>query len=355
MVDLVDSLIKYVKDVKPFHTKIFGVEVEYHYKEKVNINIQEKMNMKIDIGVPLTDLNQFISPSEAYMNHTIRGGTWDDGSGLDRSPWDAPQDYISVPAGMLQDAIKVQFQEKLTFSIDVVGGEATPQYMKVDRWWDPYIDGVNILESTPSSVAIMGNVSKLFNQLEQITLIETTINDGVYDILATSYDADRNITYIHLVQQLFQMPVKVGKIQLSYFDFEEWDGDSSYINIVPPKADVYARSEFSETLTIVSGYSWDDQVTHWDSDPSGWDSGEIVLHGNSTKKHFTGWEYLTWDQFYPWDADGHLPGPRYDEAPFDVGLWDSDTIVSPIYDNSVRSIAFSAENMPLPSVYDPLT
>ncbi len=58
MADLIDSLIGYVNDVKPYHTKIFGVEVEYVVEDSIDVEISEDFKMKIFMGLPVNEMKQ---------------------------------------------------------------------------------------------------------------------------------------------------------------------------------------------------------------------------------------------------------------------------------------------------------
>jgi hypothetical protein len=351
MADLIDSLIKYVNDIKPFHTKIFGVEVEYRYNEHVAVTITDSLKMNVGFGVPIESYSVIEGPWEYQLNGITRYGRWDE-SQFDMYPFDTSTEQLVPAAGRMSDQVYVSFSEKLEFSVDIIGIDAPDQYTYVNTWWDPDTDGIKIVESTRNSFVVLGNSVSMFRMLPVIRVFDTSINDGVYTVVTAEYDVERNMTYVIVNATLHVMGGNIGKIAVSYYDHTEWDGDSSVL-VVQPKADAYAKSTFGEMFSIMSGYGWDDPNMLWDSPTALYDDAAYLLKGTSGKKYTGGWEYLNWDQDYPWDSDGYLPGDKYDAAGFDNTAWDADQVAMPHIDDSVGVIAFSAENMPMPSVYQP--
>jgi hypothetical protein len=47
-IDPIQGLVDYVSDIKPYHSKIFEVLVEYVYTDMVNVTVVDKMNMSVD-------------------------------------------------------------------------------------------------------------------------------------------------------------------------------------------------------------------------------------------------------------------------------------------------------------------
>ena len=134
--DLIDSLVKYVNDIKPYHSKIYGVEVEYKAFDDINLNITDNLNMEIFIGVPFRDdLNTYRwgidgFPHNDGPNFTPLGGAYFDqffkiGRGWDSIPFD---DYDKWDKGMvfgepdltgtgiLHDNVIVHFSESLSIN-----------------------------------------------------------------------------------------------------------------------------------------------------------------------------------------------------------------------------------------------
>ena len=57
--DPVQGLVDYVLDIKPYHTKIIEVLVEYVYEEKVNVTILDLLNMEVHSYFPFEEFGNF--------------------------------------------------------------------------------------------------------------------------------------------------------------------------------------------------------------------------------------------------------------------------------------------------------
>lgn len=64
--DPLEGFIEYVKNVKPYHTKILEIIVEYQYSDIVNITISEKLSM--DIHLNFSENTLITIPENYYFN-----------------------------------------------------------------------------------------------------------------------------------------------------------------------------------------------------------------------------------------------------------------------------------------------
>lgn len=69
-IDIIDGLVKYVTEIKPFHTKIAEVLTNYVFKENLNVKFVEKLSMNIDMYGYITPIDTTI------FGHTY-GTQWD--------------------------------------------------------------------------------------------------------------------------------------------------------------------------------------------------------------------------------------------------------------------------------------
>lgn len=75
--DPLESFLEYIADVKPYHTKVYEVVLEYTYSEPVNVSIAETFTVNVAIA---TGSN--LTPELCDMGWDSL--SWDDG------PWDYP-------------------------------------------------------------------------------------------------------------------------------------------------------------------------------------------------------------------------------------------------------------------------
>ena len=59
--DPVQGLVDYVLEIKPYHTKIVEVLVEYIQVDPINVTMEEDLDMCINLGVPSID-SRYIFP-----------------------------------------------------------------------------------------------------------------------------------------------------------------------------------------------------------------------------------------------------------------------------------------------------
>jgi hypothetical protein len=75
-IDPTEGLVEYVKYIKPYHTKILDVLVEFVYEEKVDITVAERWKWIINMSQPDADLTYACG----------YGIVWDSASSADANP-----------------------------------------------------------------------------------------------------------------------------------------------------------------------------------------------------------------------------------------------------------------------------
>jgi hypothetical protein len=95
--DPLASLIEYVGVVKPYHTKVYEVILEYVYTEPVRATINERYEIYIEMT---TDSNKFF---------VVPGVGWDTGP-YDADQWDYPHFSDAASPSRILTAISEQLQ-----------------------------------------------------------------------------------------------------------------------------------------------------------------------------------------------------------------------------------------------------
>ena len=74
-VDYIQSLIGYVEDIKPYHTKIFGVGIEYQTEIDINVTIGDQLMIEIGIGTHIWDIEETGQQYPPYAELALAGLT----------------------------------------------------------------------------------------------------------------------------------------------------------------------------------------------------------------------------------------------------------------------------------------
>lgn len=296
--DLIESLVQYVKDIKPYHTKIYGVDVEYRAFEDLNVSISEDFQIQVFLGSPFrADLHDFswdykdlITPDFDSLGEAVFGDIFDitqgwDSNKYDISLWD--EDTIQFAPNFrsknfLMDTVVVQFTEQLKIDIDRVTIDVADCVPIVHNIWDPVINGIQIQKTVNNTIIISGNHVNILNDLSTIEIIDCIDNGGIYGILNTTYDPARNLTII-TVSSILTDTAYDGKLKVGLWDSNYWDGDPTYF-VSHPEADAYARAQFTESLRITEGYGWDDPILGgWDNNNTHtWDDAVLWIDHQSS-------------------------------------------------------------------------
>ena len=198
VLDPVQGLIDYILDVKPFHTKIVEVLVEYVYEEMVDLTVLENLGFEIEVIRP--GVLDFSVQCQGGYSLVPYGGPrgWPVISPNQRIAFhDYPAindatDTITVPGDRSQDLLPGDPFELISFVEDTRG---------VCRVVDPGTGSVsfpiNAADNTPpfpqkDFFKVMGDHTAIF--LAGLPVIVTGFtgpasgNNGTYTIFASSYD-----------------------------------------------------------------------------------------------------------------------------------------------------------------------
>jgi hypothetical protein len=360
--DLIDSLVSYVNEIKPYHTKIYGVDVEYRAFDTLSVSFTEDLKFGIWLGVPFRDLTNFdwnvnsltVPASINFTDFMHQHGCdvdlyqmWDDQvdgfdivefltngvtvtenitqflqnltqitlSGTDQndgtydivsfdydestqlttiivdyditpeapsgnvslSKWDGVKwdstfnvdEECILKTGLMHEFVAVSFSETFTINIEKITNTYDPDCdVIIGRPWDPDIDGIAVYGYTSTSIILFGNITPILTLLSSFEILGSDVNDGTYTVVDYEYQPSNDTTSITV--SMGPNPLGVGgRARVSFWDSNEWDGDSLF-NVSSPAADLCAHTCFGETLFITDS----DLHAGWDDNSGGgWDSG----------------------------------------------------------------------------------
>lgn len=396
MADLIDSLIGYVKDIKPYHTKIYGVEVEYVVSDNINVTVTETLSMNIDLGLPtyqtLVSLAVAVGDDDGWDTRTYDEFKWDiiqteaDGFFIDAGgfevfetdvDWNAPKTLIfdekryRTPTGFMDYAF-VTMSETLRIEGQTITHDVKDDITFVNNPWDSPLDGIDVVEYGSNFIRTDNDYRHIFGSIPNFAfeIFASNFNDGFYTVQSVEYNAITNETKITINESGLSGQISDGLIRIGFYDAVEWDSDS-ITQVAQPAADVNAKSTICEGLVVTDGYGWDDPAVGWDATedgdyiapdfdfhnpiffdkPMGFDDAYNILDAKSTLCDITediGWDGSKFDTI-PWDADNFLPGFKWDEGEWDMTPWDSGVIFEPDALAPTGIVVFSPERMPVPN------
>lgn len=301
MADLIDSLIGYVNDVKPYHTKIFGVEVEYVVEDSIDVEISEDFQMKIFMGLPVNEMKQLGEWNRERWVPGIQGprydsdvsnawdtNTWDEGTigdpisssnpgvPVDRrnkaheaiiralygeTDWEAlsydstqydKDEFLDVsyhraihypyPTGFM-DIVYTKITESLQINMDVVGGDVDDIHNFTMPLWDAQEDGIDIVGTAPNVFYVRGNVETVVNQIPAFKIRP---------------NVDMNVGW--------------GTASLDQREWDEFSGEYTVVNaIYDPELDSTIIRVLEETPIVVAGSELYGQILISLFDAGEWD------------------------------------------------------------------------------------
>lgn len=187
--DPTQSLVEFVQDVKPYHTKIVEVLIDYVYEETVNVAIQEGIDWNIGLNLDYCQLP--FSTEEGVGGFSVEpfGGVWSDifnsasvacqltkcRTGYDTQDWDNPVNkQFNNTLDIGQDTFGQLNSDDHTVDID---GISVPDTFVVDGDVTVYFpEGTNVTQT--GSFANRGETWKVtnvtFNPLEAKTFVQVT-------------------------------------------------------------------------------------------------------------------------------------------------------------------------------------
>lgn len=378
MADLIDSLIGYVKDVKPYHTKIFGVEVEYVTKEDVEVEVTEDFKMNIFMGLPVNEMKQLgewsrerwvpsvVGPRFDTLDSSWDNIGWDEGVigdpisstnpgvSIDRKnkaheaqiralygdigfaslPFDSvPLDRVDSidesyrdailyprPTGFM-DLVYAKVTEDLKISIDVVGGDVGDIHNYTLPLWDADYNGIDITGTAPNTIYAKGNIESIINGMAEFSVRP---------------NSDMNVGW--------------GTGSLDQRTYDEFDGIYTVINaLYDEELDSTVISVIEDVPSVTAGFfsygqieislydagEWDGYIsTHIEqpdadlnASPEISESFEVVDGYKFDDPMAGGWDSPKWDEgLFILKGTNTIPRKYegYDFTFFDTELWDAE-------------------------------
>ena len=209
-IDPVEGFIEFVNDVKPFHTKIIDVIIEYVYEDTMNVKIVEQLDWELGL-----DFSRY-------------PGYCDDGYGLVEFGHLMTGDLSDNPTYDTNSPDYVSTLDRNSISYDPLAEDsATPNQLLVSK---PYVTFTeDILESNwdnhncpePSEGLVFPTISECF--FEDLNIVSFYCNDfhETFDALdAFTFSLHRN----HIIQDSYTgTPTDIGVAKLYYhMDYGQW-------------------------------------------------------------------------------------------------------------------------------------
>ena len=291
----VNSLISYVQRVKPFHTKILGVEVSYVVADSINVEFIETLNIEMNLGIPASyylpsgsmwDANEYdasgFDGSRIKPNNNTYAPTdlinvpdhakWD-GLAYDISEWDPFFDpaydlrngiYPSIDGvgtGMI-DGIHVSFEEKLHMDVHFSDVNIPkPVYVEIPDTWDN--DKLSILNSGLNWIEVAGDRVQTFTS-QPLLVFQITGGDlnGTYTCTSASITVP-GVTRIYTAETTPSLSGNVfGSVDVGYWDDQGWD-QTVFATLPNGHATFPAGASIFEMFSISEGIGWDQGA--WDN------------------------------------------------------------------------------------------
>lgn len=181
------SLIDFVQDVKPYHTKVVEILIDYVYQETVNVSVQERLDWDIELsfdGCQLPESNY--GEDVGRYGIDIFGGVWSE------LPDSAPAEcqrpgcvggFSAVPWGD-------PFYKPLNGTLDI--GRDQHGNLVSDTGYVGIIEDIIV----PVTFVIAGDASTYFSEQSTATTVNTFANRGEWRIGEVIYNIGTNTTHV---------------------------------------------------------------------------------------------------------------------------------------------------------------
>lgn len=266
--DPVQGLVDYVLDIKPFHTKIVDVLIEYIYTDPLNVKITDELQIHIDMDINRTAVYsdggfdtyswglmddgsdpwvELGNPSSGYQEFSdgMTAGL-PDGTEINATSWDwaaaytragqttilvTMEDSISFTDGneiRLSDTLKAYFDDDDRRNIGWDSGIRSRNLVGID-----YVNDVVIIEGkhveVMNGVVLDGQGGRPYSigfPGHQIALYDTMNNDGLHVVVSSVYNSIENRTYLQVTPSInkpMTVPLnnifgRLADVESIYFD-----------------------------------------------------------------------------------------------------------------------------------------
>lgn len=201
-IDPVQGLVDFVNDIKPYHTKILEVLVEYVHEEQIRSFVIDNHHLHIHTDIPIGELAGI--SCDGYDTHPY------DSSGkillISPNPYDSSTpEYIPV--------INV-----VDNSIVVLGNKINDFFPGTKIWMTSHIEDYNeyeINEINSNVLIIVGELNYIIPNGQKINIFNNDYNDdGEYTIISSFYDSIDDKTHLTISQPI------VDSVTSGYITFE---------------------------------------------------------------------------------------------------------------------------------------
>lgn len=294
--------------IKPYHTKILGVEVVYTVSETMNVSMTEELFIHTNVGLVFEEVQ-----------------------------WDYPNIELgNLPINQLVDGVYASFIEELNVKTDFVDVPIDVPYNYDTNRWDVPYNGFLIVGVLPNGFIVKGNVAAIL-QTQPGFEFEVWYSDdysGMYICDNAVYENSLDITNVYVLGSVTlptEQLVSYGLIKLGLWDAVGWDGDNPPPDEGPGTMSV--NTKFNESLMISEGFGWDDPRQ------GGWDATDGTYTG-TTDDDYHNPSYWSnpceWDQGFYLINGSTINNPRLEVLGWDntsLGGWDSDAVIDVLPEN----------------------
>lgn len=304
----VSSLISYVQRVKPFHTKILGVEVSYVVADSINVSFIETLNIEMNLGIPASyylpsgsmwDANEYdnngfdgsrIKPSNNTYSpidlvNVPDHAKWD-GLSYDISEWDPFFDPAydlrngiypaidGVGTGMI-DGIHVTIEERISMDIRFTDvNTVKPIYVEFPDVWDG--TNLSIINRGSNWIEVSGNRLETFTS-QPLLVFQVTGGDlaGTYTCTSAAIEIPGS-TRIYTAEPIpASTGNNFGSVDIGFWDDQGWD--RTVFGILPNQPVTFpVGASIFEMFSISEGIGWDQGA---------WDNTDGVYTGSSNQEY----------------------------------------------------------------------
>lgn len=225
----IDSLIEYIKDIKPYHTKFLEIIERYNFVECMDVGLSEILKVNVHIA------------NTALCQPTGYGIEWDEKCGFDPLSccdlfeciggygliFDNSDILVSTPvlsidstigtitvSGDYRSDIKLQIESIPTANSLTIKGDYSTLLTTHSLFAVQPLKIYEILETTIDSFVINGLHLSDFSNNPEFVVTFDDINSGQYSVIAISEDA--NNTTIMVSQELTPSVTALGQIESAY-------------------------------------------------------------------------------------------------------------------------------------------